>query len=520
MLLQFDSGRLDSLDLPLFWSKYLSHTRGGLRITGDRTGYRELFVHCSPDFGVVATSLGELLDHLHAQGRTVELSAFGISSLLHHGLIPLPYTVYEDIYFLSMGDIADIGVVGGALAIDLTNEYPWTVGRSSNDRQASEDTLLSLLTQSTERQLDEFGNEGFLMMSSGKDSPAVALSLAEGGFKHIRCVTYSSGASDPEPPIAADICRRLGLDHEIVEMPTDRDRTADALVRFFEASASPGVDLSQLPYVFATAAALPASGAVIDGGGNDSYMGYPVTGHGLTKMRLRVRGRVFANAVRRVVPVDSPLNYLARSRAEATLAGRTMRFGESRKLYPAAVDTSRWWYDVSRQTRHLDLVDLYGEVMVRHSDLGGWMQKQRLAANAIGLGASLPWCDDDVADYYFNLPEHHRYDRRSGRNKILLRKTLYRYLDYDADTIGKHYFSFDGAGFIQRNMDFVRSEIEGCSLWDRGGLPVIHEWLDGVDSRPLLYHSLLTVFMVSGWHNHNRFLNGDPVSGASSGRSA
>ena len=142
------------------------------------------------------------------------------------------------------------------------------------------------------------------------------------------------------------------------------------------------------------------------------------------------------------------------------------------------------------------------------------MQKQRLAANAIGLGSSLPWCDDDVADYYFNLPEHDRYDRGSGRNKILLRKMLYRCLDYDADVIGKHYFEFDGAGFIMRNMAFVKSEIDKCSLWDQGGLAVIHEWLDEIDSRPLLYHALLTVFMVSGWHNHSRFLNRDPVSSA------
>jgi asparagine synthetase B (glutamine-hydrolysing) len=358
------------------------------------------------------------------------------------------------------------------------------------------------------------------MMSSGKDSSAVALALAEGGFKHVRCVTYGSGTNDPEPPIAAGICRRLGLDHEIIPMPTNPDRTAEALVEFFEASASPGVDLSQLPYVFATMATASAQGAVIDGGGNDSYMGYPVTGHGLTKLRYRVRGRLLSNAVGRAVPVDSPLNYLARSRAAATFPGRTMRIRESRKLYPSAVDTSRWWYDVSRKTRHLDLLDLYGEVMVRHADSGQWMQKQRLAANAIGLGSSLPWCDDDIADYYFNLPEHHRYDRKSGTNKILLRRMLYRYLDYDADVIGKHYFGFDGTGFIQNNMDFVRSEIDRCALWDRGGLSNIHKWLDEVDARPFLHHSLLTLFMVSGWHNHNRFLNRDPVDGASSDASA
>jgi len=35
------------------------------------------------------------------------------------------------------------------------------------------------------------------------------------------------------------------------------------------------------------------------------------------------------------------------------------------------------------------------------------------------------------------------------------------YLDYDADSVGKHFFQFDGAGFLNHNMDFVRAEIEG-----------------------------------------------------------
>ena len=410
-----------------------------------------------------------------------------------------------------MGDTATVTESSRGLTADLSFDYPWTIDKSSNDRRPDAETLLHLLTEATERQLNEFGGDGFLMLSSGKDSPAVALALAEGGFKDIRCVTYSSGDADPEPPIAADICRRLGLRHEIVEMPTDGDATATALQGFFSRSASPGVDLSQIPYALATFAALPASGAVLDGGGNDAYMGYPVAGHDLTKLRFRVRGRAIANAIRRVTPVDSPLNYLARSRSEATFPGRTMRFHESRPLYSSAVDTSRWWYDQSKAARDLDAFGLCGVVQERHIGPGGSMLKQRLAADAIGLRSSMPWCDDEIADYYFNLPEDERYDRKTGKNKLLLRQMLLRYLDYDADAIGKHYFEFDGAGFIDRNMDFVRSEIDDCALWEDGGRELIHEWLDQVSDRPLLYHSLLTVFMVSGWYNHSQFLN-RPVS--------
>ena len=520
MIFQFETSRLDGLDVPAFWSKYVASGLGGIEITGDRTGYRELYLHCGATSGAVATSLGELLDHLRSIEEKVELSPFGISSLLHHALVPLPNTVYEGVYFLSMGDAARIEVRNATFHVEVSFDFPWIMEMSRNDGVASEEKLLELVTRSTERQLAEFGNSGFLMLSSGKDSPAVALALAEGGFTHVPCVTYTSGPDDPEPPVAADVCRRLGLEHEIVEMPTDPDEIAEGLVAFFEASPRPGVDLSQLPYVFATRATSSREGAVLDGGGNDSYMGYPVTGHDLTKLRYRIRGRRLADVVKRVVPVDSPFNYLARSRAEATLPGRTLRYTHSRRLYARAVDTSGFWYEVSRETRHLDDMDLFGDVQERHTGPGGSMQKQRLAANAIGMGSILPWCDDDVADYYFNLPEPDRYDRTSGKNKILLRKMLLRYLDYDADAIGKHYFSFDGAAFLERNRDLVLAEIDACALWEDDGRAMVHEWLDEVGTRPLLYHALLTVFMVSGWYNHSRYLNGDLVTDATLGDSA
>ena len=436
----------------------------------------------------------------------VRLNPFSMSSLLHHGCIPLPHSEVQNVSFLSMGDTARVTGAGDSLSMELSHRYPWTSDLSSEDREPDEATLLRLLTLSTERQLAEAGNDGILMISSGKDSPAVALALAEGGFKDIRCVTYSSGPDDPEPPIAAAICERLGLTHDVVEMPTDPAYVADILTRFFEASARPGVDLSQIPYALAIAAAMPATGALIEGGGNDSYMGFPVTGHDLTKMRFRIRNRHLASFVQRTTSVDSKLNYLARSRSEATFPGRLLRYNETRRFYPDATDTRPFWYQVDRENRHHDLLDFFAVTSERHAEPGQTMQKQRLAAKANGLVPVLPWCDGDIAGYYFNLPEEDRYDRATGKSKLLLRKMLYRYLDYDADAIGKHFFSFDGASFIQRNMEFVRSEIDQCGLWDPSGLAMVHGWLDSVESRPFLYHSLLTIFMISGWHNHSRFL--------------
>jgi hypothetical protein len=172
---------------------------------------------------------------------------------------------------------------------------------------------------------------------------------------------------------------------------------------------------------------------------------------------------------------------------------------------PNAVDTRRFWSRLSAATKTLGIFDLYA-FSERYITPPASMKKHILASRAVGHEPSVPWCDHQLADYCFNLPEPDRFNRRIGVNKVLLRKMLLRYLDYDAAKIGKRYFAFDGARFIRENMDFVRAEINQCDLWDREGLGTVAAWLDAIEARPLLYHAILTVFMVSGWRNHSRFV--------------
>ncbi len=507
MILLLERDDFDEFSVPRDWSVYVRPVAAGIEVVGDRTAYRDVYIWHSRDRILISTDLVALLDRLKSFGESARLSTFGLSAMLHNGLVPLPRTAYDDIFLLSMGDTATIVADDNGFSIDFDHTYEWLPQRSTNDRDPDEATLLKFLTASVERQLTESDGPAFLMLSSGKDSPAVALALAEGGFVDVNCVTYSSGDNDPEPPVAAEICRRLGLDHEVIEMPVDPGTTAEIMTRFFEHAPLPGVDLSQIPYVLATSVASGSNryGTVIDGGGNDSYMGYPVKGRDSFKQRYRIRGRRLARTVQRTIRVDSKVNYLARSRVEATLPGRTMRLHHIRRLLPEAEDIGAWWYETSRDARKVDLQTLFAAYNERYLNASQILQKQRLAAAALGLHPSLPWCDNEIADYYFNLPELDRYDAKTGTNKVLLRRMLARYLNYDAETIGKHYFEFDGPAFLTRNMDFVRSEIEGVDIWDERGIRMINKWLDAVTERPFLYHSLLTVFMISGWYNHNPY---------------
>ncbi len=505
MLLDLNALRSSAGQVPPAMAPYVEKTTDGFMVRGDRVAAREMLLSQNDDAVLVGDNAGELLAHLRSQSATPPLDPFGISSLLHHGLIPPPFSEFSGVLSLTMGDTIKVSWDGATCRVDRDISYPWFGSKSTSESIPSEKHLLELLTSATAAGVATTGGGGFLMLSSGKDSVAVALALSEAGLTDIPCITYRAGDDDPEPAIAADICRRLGLEHQVVELPNDPGEVAGMLTRFFEVSPLVGGDLAQIPYALATMSAGSTGGVVIDGGGNDSYMGYPVKGRWAMKTHLRIRGRHLANLAQKVTRVDSPVNYLARSRMATGISGRMMRFRESSRFMPDAVDTHEHWARISKETAHLSTFDAYA-IMERLITTPSSGKKHILASRAIGHEPVLPWGDGEIADYYFNLPEEHRYDKKTGANKVLLRRMLATYLDYDADKIGKHYFKFDGARFVAENTDFIRSEIYSCDLWDRAGLGQVDNWLDQIEKRPLLYHPIITLLMVSGWRNHSRYL--------------
>ena len=493
---------ISEFDVPNDLRPYVEATAAGVRVVGDRAAGRDVYLWTQPERCAVSLDLAELLEAVTERGGDLHVSDFGISALLHNALVPIPQTAFANVWLLSAGDSVDLSPADGQIDVTYDFDYPWMEQKSMGDREPSEARLLELLTKGTERQLAEVGNEGFLMLSSGLDSPSVALALAEAGLNQVRCVTYRWGPEDPEPPVAASFARRLGLDHEVVDLPDDRRVMRDLLTRFFERAPLPGTDQSQIPYAAAVAAVADAQGAVLDGGGNDSYMSHFPSAHSRRKFRLRIPIDVVGRSIRRVAPVESPFNYITRSRAEATFPGRNLRQRHVDRLYGRSADMAGWWDGLSRDTSEMDHDDLFDVVLRRNIHPAQILLKQKLAATARGLDARLPWCDHDVADYYFNLPSEAKFDKASLTQKILLRRMLEMYLDYDAEAIGKHFFVFDGAAFLTRHQDFVREEIDASPLWEADGVRMVHRWIDQLDRRPLLWHAVLNVFMISGWGNH------------------
>lgn len=490
---------------PPDWREWVGGVPGGLLLRGDTTGLVPIYAHRHPACLSVSTDLAALLDDLRARGTPPGLCPTGISHFLHHALVPLPWTVFEDVHFLGIGDRAHISLASGEISLSFTNDYPYLPERSREDRTPDPALLLELITRAIVRQLGP-ERAGFLMLSSGKDSTALALGLAEAGYADIPCVTFKAGAKDEEHRHAAGLCRRLGLRHETVELGLGDPGVEDRLRRFFAESPVPCGDFAQIPYVLCVSRFAPTTRAVLDGSGNDAYMGYVPCLKDRLKWRFALGHNGLARLFASLIGPESGWNYFLRSPAAATLPGRTLRQVDTRSFYSESVDTGAWWQQLSDEWSHVDQIAFRNAPIERHVDQAEIALKLRLAAAFRGQRALLPFCDRELVEYCFQLPEPARFDRKAHLNKLLLREMLKRFSGYDAKAIGKGFFEFDGARFLLEHRRFVVDEIERCALWEPRVVRRVDAWLTRMSRRLLLYHAVLPLFMLSGWYNHSRFL--------------
>ena len=505
MLFEFDDADLRDGRCSETVPGWISFDKEHAEVVGQTMGMPEIYLYHSQDLVVVGMTAGAVLDRVRHIGRTPTLSSFGISQFLHHGLVPPPHTEWNELWFLGMGDRCILTSAPQGIDVSFERTYPHLGANSTGMSQPSTSTLLEVLTDATDRQINAAGGDGFLMMSSGKDSASIAVALAEGGHTEIQCVTYRTDPVDTESEIAASTCRRLGLTHRTFDIPANASAVEEELVRFFEGSARPCADLVQIPYALVVGDSGLRAGAVLDGGGNDLYMGIVPSRKFKAMQRLRVRNEAVAQRVERAVPVDSILNYFTRSRVATQLSGRSFRLRDTETFYPDVVDTRPFWAQISDETSDLDPIDLGTAVATSFHDQAAVHLKAHVAAQAFDMAAEFPYCDSAVVDYLFNLPVPARYDAKSGVTKLLLREMLLETIGYDAEAVGKHYFGFEGDRFLIEHRSFVLSEISACSLWSSDVGSLAASWVDQLERRPLLYHSLLVLFQLSGWHNHSRY---------------
>ena len=465
-------------------------------IVGSRTCAHVRYLSMIDGQPVASNDIQDVLVARHRAGAAIDVNHAAISHLLHDGFVPPPLTVYRDIFAISVDLRAEVK----AGAISFVRDFPFENHKSSLDGIPDTGSLLLRLGQATKAASAE-SHDVLLMLSSGLDSTSLAVAAKEAGRDDILCVTYGESADDTEVIVARDTCRRLGLRHETHIFDARHPQISADLVAYGETVPQPCADPALAACVSLVRRFGSSRNVILDGSGNDYYFWRPPRRLDLLKTELGLGRFPVLGWLRPLLPMHLRRERILASPLELLLLnGVWLRYNETRKFYPEAVNTHEYWLRESH-VHQFAREEFQHCLKMIYMGPAAFMLKTRNAAQSVGAIAHFPWTDDGVADYCFRLPEDARFDRKRRKSKTIIRQLFREALSYDATVVGKHHFSFGKRNFLRHHLSFCRDEILGCTLWSRGVERTFQHLADLLDRGHQAENALLSMFIVSLWHN-------------------
>jgi len=484
-------------------------------VQSDLAGEFPMYIYWAVDkqFLLYSSSITELLNDNRIP-KPLKVSSDGISFLLQSGVVPPPKTAYENIYILGIGDTAQIETLNGKIEVEFKHQFPFmNANRLQTDEMTpDEDLILEMLADATISRIDET-KPSFLFHSAGKDSNSIALALAEAGWQDkVTLITHKSKGTADESVISAKIARQLGFKHQVLnEKDQLQHEHQRAIEDYFVQAPLPITDNVTLAYPLYAHQLPELNGAnIIDGGGNDSYMVTPPNAQELKVLPLS-KWFHHLSFMRNFIKSESLLNSLLRTPAE-WCGMRGLTYADSNKLYPQRDNVYAHWKQESLLRNDWDLFDFKTSILTTVTASELHIRKARNFADSISANMVLPFANVQVASYFSKMPEQHLFDRKTLKNKLILRKILMERIGLDSDAMGKMGFSYDSRAIVFQNWDWILIEIEQCSLWNYEALMKVVTRMKmrmngtgrgaGVAGR-LLYR----IYLLSAWYNRNKFFS-------------
>lgn len=443
--------------------------------------------------------------------KPLKFSTEGTSFLLQSGVVPPPKTAYQDIYILGIGDKAKVCTVNGKIDVQFTHTFPFLNANrlQASEMQPDEDLILQMLAEATINRIDE-SKPSFLFHSAGKDSNSIALALVEAGWQNkVTLISHKAKGKLDESQISAKIAKQFGFKHQILyEVDQLQAQHKRVFSDYFVNAPFPCTDNTTLaypPYILQLPELIGAN--IIDGGGNDTYMITPPTTQELKVLRLsKLMHR--ASFMRNFVKSESLLSLLIRTPAE--WCGRTgLSFADTKQILPNAVNVYPHWQEESQLRKDWDLfdfkTDMYSTIVIPEVHI----RKVRNFANSINANIVLPWTNQRLAEYFSKMPEQYLFDRKTLKNKLILRKILKDRIGLDSDSLGKQGFAYDTRAIVLQNWEWILQEILQCTLWNKIDLVKVVTrmknrmndtgWGSRITGR-LLYK----IYLLSSWYSRHK----------------
>jgi len=265
-------------------------------------------------------------------------------------------------------------------------------------------------------------------------------------------------------------------------------------------------DFALIPYIHANSKYIKEGSIVIDGLGNDMYMGY------VSPKIERILMLLSMPKLKHFEPFlcinNEYISYLLSSvflhPYERLFPGSKLSAPEISKITGNKYkDRHNQYFDDLYKT--LDKDDFRVAVRSRLCDNTMFQMKGELSSSAYNNEIFFPFTDPELVDYYFNLPMEFRYNKKEGINKVLLRKLIGEKIEIDDFFKVKSGFRYDMPSFISTNFPEIKNDILNCKLFNSNE---IESWLYSVEKVKNNYVVSCKIYIVTTlatWFNANEF---------------
>ncbi len=460
------------------------------------------------DYLLYSTSIKELLGNDEVI-KPLEITTKGISFLLQSGVVPLPNTVYKNIFIVGVGDIAKVQTLDNKVDIEFSHNFPFMNANRDNESDIDEEYILEILAEATISRIEK-DKPTYLFHSAGKDSNSIALSLAEAGYQDkATCISHQSKGDKDESEISKKIATKLGFKHQKIYEPKSLEKKhLDSINHYFENIPLPCMDNVALAYpLYATQIEFNNTN-IIDGSGNDVYMGHIPNQQEFNRQktfskfhRLRLITGKFNSGTRFEIATQTKSEW-------AGLFGIT--YGDTNHILNNPYNVHSHWKEEDTKRQDWDYLDLRADIWGSVVEFDRVIRKSRNLTDITNSNLILPFTNQKVAQYFSKLPEKYLFDRKEFKNKLILRKILKERIDLDSDKLGKMAYEFDFYTILMMMKKEVDNEILSCKLWQSKGIEkVLNNLYKKIDSNHRLSGKIKALvqrlYLISAWYNINRY---------------
>lgn len=453
---------------------------------------------------IYSDNLKELID-CDLLPSKFEIDNQSISHLFMTSIVPPPMTVYKNLYKIGHGVKAKFFSDTKKVKIKFnedTDIYRNNLNNSYNEND--EEFILKKLFEEIKAKKNNSYND-FLFQSSGKDSNMIALSYSMyGRSKDLTCLTYN----DEEIFYAKKISEKLGIKHISLKIPQISNlQFENRISSYMENSFFPNTDNAFMGYFFYNDGLLNYPNNLIDGMGNDAYIGH-------VPKKKEYRMQFFSNYF-------SKLNFLTKY-TNSILINELFKkkyywtglvglpILDNKNILKGFSDVSEFYENKYDKSDNYFLIR--SKIRGRYVDLEKFITKLQCHCQIINSNSIFPWTNLDLVNFFLNLDGKYLFDKKFLKNKLILRKILKKNLNIDFDKIGKKDFKFDYWKLMSNNEHFVKKEINNCLLfYNKDYLKLLIDKLfnNSYKNNILSNRSktlLNQIFQICLWYNNSNFI--------------